>query len=157
MNCIADIRPAQRSHRPSRDPGVRVGDAERQRAADLLGQAFTQGYLALDEYETRLAHAFDAPTASRIRELLTDLPIDRINRRDPRQRTARLVAARRGVLLHLGSYLAMAVLAIGVWAVVAVTANAWYFWPVWPILGGGIGVISHAIPVHRWARRSALR
>jgi hypothetical protein len=27
------------------------------------------------------------------------------------------------------------------------TAGAWYFWPIWPILGGMIGVMSHAIPV----------
>lgn len=50
----------------------------------------------------------------------------------------------------------MAALSVGIWLTVAVTAGAWYFWPIWPILGGGIGVISHALPVSRWTRRHDL-
>ena len=32
---------------------VRAGDREREKTADQLGQAMAQGYLAMDEYETR--------------------------------------------------------------------------------------------------------
>ena len=39
------------------------------------------------------------------------------------------------------------VIVLTVWLAVGLTAGAWYFWPIWPILGAGIGVISHAIPV----------
>ena len=38
---------------------------------------------------------------------------------------------------------------IGIWFAVAATTDAQYFWPIWPILGLGIGVISHAVPVMR--------
>ena len=41
----------------------------------------------------------------------------------------------------------MVVIVLTVWLAVGLTAGAWYFWPIWPILGAGIGVISHAIPV----------
>ena len=39
------------------------------------------------------------------------------------------------------------VIVLRVWLAVGLTAGAWYFWPMWPILGGGIGVASHVIPV----------
>ncbi|WP_036458750.1 DUF1707 domain-containing protein [Mycobacterium sp. UM_WGJ] len=134
------------------DSAVRVGDAERGRTAEHLGQAFTQGYLSMEEYETRLARAFEAQTAGALRELLTDLPVAQIISRDPRRRAQRGAVARRGVRIHLGAYLAVSVLMIGIWLLSAVFAGAWYFWPVWPILGWGIGIVSHAIPVGAHAR-----
>lgn len=128
-------------------PDVRAGDPERERTASRLGLAFTQGYLSMDEYESRLSQAFAAQNTGALTQLTDDLPITQISRRDPRRRTARRAAARRGVWIHLFSYLAMALLAISIWLAIAVTANVWYFWPIWPILGGGIGIVSHAIPV----------
>lgn len=134
---------------------VRVGDAERGNTADHLGQAFTQGYLSMEEYETRLARAFEAQTAGALRDLLADLPVAQIIKRDPRRRAQRSAAARRGVRIHLGAYLAVSVLMIGIWLVTAVFAGAWYFWPIWPILGWGIGIVSHAIPVGACGRGRA--
>jgi hypothetical protein len=46
----------------------------------------------------------------------------------------------------------MVVIVLAVWLAVGLTAGAWYFWPIWPILGAGIGVISHALPI-RFATR----
>jgi hypothetical protein len=51
------------------------------------------------------------------------------------------------VRIHLGAYLAMVVIVLTVWLAVGLTVGEWYFWPIWPILGAGIGVASHAIPV----------
>ncbi|WP_067968322.1 DUF1707 domain-containing protein [Mycolicibacter icosiumassiliensis] len=134
------------------ESAVRVGDPERACAADQLGQAFTQGYLSMQEYETRLARAFEAQTAGPLNDLVADLPVAQIIRRDPRRRAQRSAAARRGVQIHLAAYLGVSVLMIGIWLVTAVFAGAWYFWPVWPILGWGIGIVSHAIPVAACAR-----
>ena len=146
-------RPARRPHRTwTDDPSVRVGDRDRERTAARLGDAFTQGYLPLPEYETRLAQAFEAQTAGALEQLLNDLPAGRISRGEPDRRAARLNAARRGVKVHLMAYVAMAVLMIAIWSAVAVSMNAWYFWPVWPILGAGIGLASHAIPVYTRGR-----
>jgi hypothetical protein len=128
-------------------PDVRAGDRDREKAADRLGQALAQGYLAMDEYETRLQAAFTAHTRAELRQLVADLPLDRIRRNDPRRQAARRAAARRGVRIHVSGYLAMVVIVLGVWLAVGVTAGAWYFWPIWPILGAGIGVIGHALPI----------
>jgi Domain of unknown function (DUF1707) len=113
-------------------PAVRAGDHERDRTANQLGKALAQGYLAMDEYETRLQAVFAAHTPAELRQLLADLPLDRL---------------RRSVHIHLAGYTAMVVIVLSVWLAVGLTAGAWYFWPIWPILGAGIGLVSHAIPV----------
>ena len=137
------------------DPSARVGDPERERAATQLGQAFSQGYLSMAEYDTRLQHAFQTETAGALDDLVRDLPIRRIIRNDPRRRARRIAAARRGVAIHFAAYLAMSLTMIGIWWAVTLAVAAPYFWPIWPILGGGIGVLAHAVPVQRYARRLA--
>jgi hypothetical protein len=126
---------------------VRAGDADRERTANQLGQALAQGYLAMDEYETRLQATFAAHTTAELRQLVTDLPLTQLRRNDPQRQSSRRRAARLGVRIHLGAYLAMVVIVLTVWLAVGLTAGAWYFWPIWPILGAGIGLVSHAIPV----------
>ncbi|HUH72553.1 MAG TPA: DUF1707 domain-containing protein [Mycobacterium sp.] len=128
-------------------PSDRAGDRDRQKAAAQLGQALAQGYLDLHEYEERVQVVFQAHTTGQLKELLADLPLDRIRRADPRRRAARMAAARRGVRIHLGAFVAMIAVVFTVWAAVAVTTGAWYFWPIWPILGGAIGLISHTLAV----------
>jgi hypothetical protein len=128
-------------------PSVRAGDHDRARIAALLGQAMTGGYLTLDDYDQRLQSAYAAPTWTELRAVTADLPVERIRRNDPARRAARARAARRGVQVHLAAYLTMVVIVLTVWLAVGLTAGAWYFWPVWPILGAGIGVVAHALPV----------
>jgi Domain of unknown function (DUF1707)/2TM domain len=128
-------------------PSVRVGDREREKTANQLGQALAQGYLAMDEYETRIREAFGAHTTAELGRLVADLPLAQLRRTDPRRREARRAAARRGVQFHLAGYLAMVVIVLAVWLTVGLTAGAWYFWPIWPILGAGIGVLGHAVPI----------
>lgn len=126
---------------------VRAGDRERERTATQLGQALAQGYLVMDEYENRLEAAFVANTAAELRHLVADLPVDRIRHNDPQRREERRRAARRSVQIHLAAYLAMVAIVLAVWLAVGLTEGAWYFWPIWPILGAGIGVLGHAIPI----------
>ncbi len=126
-----------------------AGDRDREKTADLLGQALAQGYLPLDEYDQRLQAVMHAQTSHQLHEFLADLPLDRIRRDDPRRHAARMAAARRAVRLHLGGYLAMVAVVLSVWAAVALTTDATYFWPIWPILGGAVGLVSHAAPVSR--------
>lgn len=126
---------------------VRAGDRDRERTANQLGQALAQGYLAFEEYENRLQTTFTAHTTAELRQLVADLPLGQLRRNDPQRKAARRKAARLGVRIHLGAYLAMVVIVLTVWLAVGLTAGAWYFWPIWPILGAGIGLASHAIPV----------
>jgi class 3 adenylate cyclase len=48
-----------------------------------------------------------------------------------------------GFKIHLTLYLLINVFLIGIWA----ASGGGYFWPIWPILGWGIGVASHAAPL----------
>lgn len=140
---------------PRTEPSSRAGNGDREKTATRLGQAFAQGYLAMHEYEDRVQAAFQAQTIGELHALLADLPVERIRRDDPARRAVRLAAARRGVRLHLVGYFLAATITIVVWTVVAVTTGAWYFWPIWAILGGAIGFTCHSVSVNAWARSGA--
>jgi hypothetical protein len=43
----------------------------------------------------------------------------------------------------------MVAVVLTVWAAIAMTTSATYFWPIWPILGGAIGFIGHAMSIRR--------
>ncbi len=137
---------------PAVERPLRAGDRERERCTEVLGQAMSQGYLSLPEYEQRVARAFTAETADELRPLVADLPVRLISRNDPRVRDRRRATARRGVTWHLAAYATMVAICLSIWLAVGLTAGAWYFWPVWPMLGGAIGVVSHALPVRLCAR-----
>jgi hypothetical protein len=156
MNCI--VTGSERALNPpaTADPEVRIGDREREKVIARLGQAFAQGYLSISEYEARIDQALEARTTGPLGQVLGDLPVGRIVRADPRRRAARAAAARRGVRIHVLAYLVASPLMIGIWLAVAVTEGAWYFWPVWPILGMGIGVVAHAVPVRSYLRSAQL-
>ena len=51
------------------------------------------------------------------------------------------------VRIHFGAFVAMTIVVLAVWAAVAVTTGAAYFWPIWPILGAAIGLVSHALAI----------
>lgn len=52
----------------------RIGDIERSQALDRLGSYFADGYLDIDEFDTRTGAAAIARTAGEIDVLFTDLP-----------------------------------------------------------------------------------
>jgi Domain of unknown function (DUF1707)/2TM domain len=139
------------AHRPpsgiGADGHLRVGDADRERVTLLLGEALALGYLTIAEFETRCGQVPIAVTGQDLQNLLGDLPVHRVGRMVPAGRMARRAAALRGVRIHLLCYLGAVFIMLAVWMATALIFNAWYFWPVWPILGGGIGVLGHALPV----------
>jgi hypothetical protein len=54
--------------------GYRVGDADRNRTADLLKEAHAAGYLTLEEVDERLGAALAARTRGELERLVADLP-----------------------------------------------------------------------------------
>ncbi len=62
---------------------------------------------------------------------------------EQRQWAIRRIEAKRGFWIHLVVYITVNALLVGIWA----TASDDFFWPIWPILGWGIGLVSHAIAV----------
>ena len=53
------------------------------------------------------------------------------------------IRAKRGFWVHLAFYLAVNAFLVIIWS--ADTSDS--FWPVWPMLGWGIGVVAHAVSV----------
>ena len=63
---------------------------------------------------------------------------------EQRQRAIGRIRAKRGFWAHFAVYLAVNALLVLIWAM----TSASYFWPVWPMLGWGIGVAAHAASVY---------
>jgi len=124
---------------------TRAGDREREKTASDLGLALAQGYLDMTDYEQRVQSAFAAGTRDELRALTADLPVVNLRRNDPRRRDAHARAARRSAAVHLAAYIVGSLLMLGIWLAVGLTGGGWYFWPVWPIMGWGIGVVSHTL------------
>ena len=125
---------------PLRDPAARIGDVDRQRTADVLGDATAAGYLRLDELDERLAAVWSATTSAQLSAVASDLPAE-LQRAGERRETAR--AARPAARAHLASYVGVMLLLVAVWLVLGISGEGWYPWPVWPALGWGIGVVRH--------------
>ncbi len=58
----------------SDEPGVRIGTAERECAQSALGEHFSQGRLAMDEFEERSGLVAAARTSGDLARLFSDLP-----------------------------------------------------------------------------------
>ncbi|CAN5300664.1 hypothetical protein BH20ACT9_BH20ACT9_01130 [soil metagenome] len=118
--------------------GLRAADADRERTASALRDSFAQGRLDMEEFSERLDAVYAARTTEELHALVRDLPT-------PPVRPDRLPADPRegredGLAGHVARYLAVMALLVAVWAL----TGAGYFWPVWPMLGWGIGLLSHA-------------
>lgn len=62
---------------------------------------------------------------------------------EQRQWAIRRIRAKRGFWIHFGVYLIVNAFLVAIWAM----TSADYFWPVWVMLGWGIGVGAHALSV----------
>jgi hypothetical protein len=56
----------------------------------------------------------------------------------------RSLKRKRDFFAHLVSFLAVNAMLWGVWLVIALSAGAWFPWPVFPTLGWGVGLAIHA-------------
>jgi len=113
-----------------------ASDADRERVAERLRGAAGEGRLTPAELEERLEGAFSARTEAELEPLVADLPVP-LRPPRPRDRT------------HERTYVAVMLLLVAVWAL----TGAGYFWPIWPMLGWGIGVLADAGRLGRPCRR----
>ncbi|GAA0586074.1 DUF1707 domain-containing protein [Paractinoplanes ferrugineus] len=122
---------------------MRTSDAEREKIAEILRAAMTEGRLTLAEGEERLAAAYAARHRDELGPLTRDLP-DAGGRalteaRGPRAR----LATRRSLLRHTSFVLLAAGLLTGLWTL----SGAHFFWPAIPLVFLVMGLVRHA----RWS------
>ena len=132
MNSQLEPHPDRVPARPA-DPGLRVGDAERGQVVDQLADHHAAGRLTLAEFEERMSAAWTARTGGELEVLVRDLPT--------LPRPPRPAPARPRLALDSPTRTYLAVIAL-LWVIWLVT-GASYPWPIWPMLGWGIGVVGH--------------
>jgi hypothetical protein len=115
---------------PPLEPTLRASDAEREHHAELLREHAAQGRLTVDELDERLDRVYAARTLGELTPVVADLPVPA-----PRERPARRRA--RPIRTEVVAYLAVNLMLIAIWA----ATGGGYFWPIWPLLGWGIGLM----------------
>jgi hypothetical protein len=124
--------------------GVLASDADRERIAERLRSAAGEGRLTPAELEERLERAFSARTEAELVPLVADLPAAKVSapREDRRGRW-------RWDGEHVRAYVGVCAMLVAIWAL----TGGGYFWPIWPILGWGIGVLADGGRLGRPCRR----
>lgn len=119
--------------------GIRAGDRDRETAVEALREAYADGRLDRTEFDRRSHAALAATLLGEFVPLLQDLeaPVPAaLSVRDEALRRYRRETrdARNGVV-------AIGVLTTGIWGAMNLghLSDPWFFWPVFPILGVGIG------------------
>ena len=118
------------------DAGIRASDGERDHVIALLREAAGEGRLDVDELEGRLERAHAARTRADLAVLTRDLPRTVPASARPVRRSPQRGEFRR----HASVFVLVNVLLFTIWA----ASGGGYFWPVWPMLGWGIGLAKHA-------------
>lgn len=115
---------------------MRASDQDRQQVVDRLRGAVADGRLRMDEFEQRMAQAYQAVTYGDLDPLCADLPAPVATA----PAAPALVAPRRGVLAGLPTalrvlwtiWLAAVLVNVVVWVLVSATSmHLIYPWPLW--------------------------
>lgn len=105
---------------------LRASDTDRERVAERLRQAATEGRLLTDELEQRMEAALSARTYGQLDTLIADLP----GAGEPRRRRPRgLAIVPTALTMALALLVVLAVIAAMVLAISGVVA-AWWLWAV---------------------------
>jgi hypothetical protein len=123
------ISPPERDHEQ-----LRASDAERELAAAALREHAAEGRVTMEELDQRAQAAFAARTRKDLQALFEDLPGQL-----PDRPGRKLQAKARAHSAHVRAYVLVSLGLVAIWAL----TGTGYFWPLWPIMGWGIGVASH--------------
>ena len=140
---------------PSAPRTTRASNQDRQHVTDLLQAHYVAGRLDSAELEGRIERALGAQTWADLDALLADLPP--VESAPPAEPTTQRESGWSGhcawsghprldgeksFRAHATSYLLVMALLVAIWLL---TTPGGYFWPIWPMLGWGIGLASHGL------------
>jgi Domain of unknown function (DUF1707) len=112
--------------------GYRVGDADRNRTADLLKEAHAAGYLTLEEVDERLGTALTARTRGELDRLVADLPPEWRASQQPAPPAARPTRQRPAFPPEAVWLVPLLVVVAGLLTLAVLTRGVWFF--PWPLL-----------------------
>lgn len=122
-------------------PDALASDEDRSRAAGDVEAAAAAGLLTLAEADLRLREVWFARTREGVAAACRDLPPEWVaDRRRAQAAREAAVRARRALPARVACWLRLVALFVGIWLV---TTPGGYFWPIWPILGTGVGLLGH--------------
>ena len=124
---------------PSPEPTLRASDTERERYAELLREHAAQGRLTVDELDERLARVYAARTHGELAPVVADLPAPA----SPQIKVPGAFMSRRADFVP---FVLVNLMLIVIWA----ATGAGYFWPIWPLLGWGLGLLGPCSARRRW-------
>jgi Domain of unknown function (DUF1707) len=148
-------------------PSTRAADADRERVAAMIGEAFAEGRLSAEEFHERVDLAYAAKTLGDLVPLTADLPasspVAGAGSVAVSGTTAAEVARRerRGELRKIwAGWISMSLVLTTIWMLTAVSASGplWpppTFWPIWPIGIVGAGCLARTINRTADSRQSA--
>src|SRR3712207_5268280 len=125
---------------------MRAADADREQVVERLREHFGAGRLTEEEFGARVDRAYGSATFAELDALTLDLPDEPSRALAPAPRrhvTKSGQALRAGFRHHFWVYALVNLMLIGIWA----ASGGGYFWPIWPMLGWGIGVACHGAPI----------
>jgi hypothetical protein len=106
---------------PTGTSHLRASHADRERVIDVLKTAFVQGYLAKDEFDTRVSQTFTSRTYADLAAVTADLPAWLLGAQPPR-RSARTKAPESAAIKPgaLAAIAGLTVLTAGLWVTMLV-------------------------------------
>ncbi|MCW2769111.1 MAG: hypothetical protein JWR27_544 [Aeromicrobium sp.] len=124
---------------------LRATDADRDHAADVLREAYADGRLTRVEYDERSGAALGARTVGDFLPLLHDLApaVPASNQLAADLRAKAVVKYQRDLRDARNGWIFVSTVCLAIWAATSVgSGGPYFFWPVFPFIGVGIGYFS---------------
>ena len=133
------------------NPSIRASDADRERVVEVLRRNTAEGRITAEEFDERMAAAYEAKTLGALSELTTDLPVDLAEHAQRQKELARKAkpgkALSRQMRQEVSGIASLGVILTTIWLV----SGGGYYWPAWPL--GVIGAITLARLIQMWGER----
>lgn len=135
--------------RKTKNADLRASDQDRHVVTSILGDAYAEGRLDPEEYQERLDKALTVRTLGEVTPLVQDIwLVGRPTGRPAAPRSGLERGLDVAVGAGIGTWLLVAVVTNVIWLVTSIGSGFGYYWPIWPMLGVGIGVV--ATFISRW-------